>query len=293
VAPAALAAALLACALAVAPWYTGIGDDLGRWRITAGWLDGRPAAAALARAPLELLASYFAPVAPSGRTPPDGPVARLALVGLLAVAAGAAAGRGRILLLGWAAAACLGPVLFDLVQATRVSTVPRYALAGLPAAILLAALAAARLGRRAALAVPLAAALLWAPSLLAELRSDHRGDEPFGWVATELARRPEAHDLVVLQSVPAAAAALARELPPSTPVLVWTERLRDERSVAELARACRDRDRVLVAWIHGGYERGRALEWLDTAGRKRDERRPASGRAVVLVYDLAIGPTAP
>ena len=57
--------------------------------------------------------------------------------------------RGRLFLWATFAAACAGPVIFDLAQHTYTIAVRRYAIAALPAAFLLAGLALSRFSRPA------------------------------------------------------------------------------------------------------------------------------------------------
>ena len=162
-----VAAAAAVVALAIAPWYRLVPASLAQWRITGHWLDGRPSPVRLLVAPLTLGWGYL-----SGRGVWGGLNGADVLVALAMLAAAAAWLRRdrtavfsgpRALLWLWALAACTGPVVFDLLRNTSTSLITRYALAGLPAGLLLAALAIAALPRRwgcVALALML---LAWVP----------------------------------------------------------------------------------------------------------------------------------
>ena len=140
-----LVAAIAVVMAAVAPWYRLVPASLAQWRITEHWLVGRPEPMRLLTAPFLLGWGYL-----SGRGVWGG--LKGADVIAAAVVLGAAvawvrrdrlaiAGGPRGLLWLCVIAACTGPVAFDLLRGTSTSLFSRYALAGLPAGLLLTALA--------------------------------------------------------------------------------------------------------------------------------------------------------
>src|SRR5205814_7835080 len=97
--------------------------------------------------------------------------------------------RGRFLIGIMFAAACAGPLVFDMMQHTYTISVPRYAITALPAAYLLAGFGLGSLGRRLGLVVLCLIAIAWTPNLL----SLHRNRLP--WMPVrEVARYASAND---------------------------------------------------------------------------------------------------
>jgi hypothetical protein len=106
----------------IAPWYRLVPETLAQWRITGHWLDGRPSPLRMLVAPLTLAWNLF-----SGRGVWGGQVWPDRLAGVLVVAVGvsllrrgptALVGAGRDLLWLLVIAACVGPLVFDLLRGT-------------------------------------------------------------------------------------------------------------------------------------------------------------------------------
>jgi hypothetical protein len=144
-----LAAAVLT-GLLVLPWYVRVPESLGRWRITGNWLDGPLSVGLALTSPFTLVWSLLSVRGPwGGNVWVDRIGVGLFIVLVLAVATRAPRAllsRDRRLLWFWLLSTCAGPLVFDLLRGTHASLVSRYALAGLPAAMLLAGMAMSRLG---------------------------------------------------------------------------------------------------------------------------------------------------
>src|SRR5262249_59995424 len=84
-------------------------------------------------------------------------------------------------------ASVFGPLAFDLLRHTSASQVERYALPGLPAALLLLALALNHLSPRARVVFLLLTLLAWSPGIRDTYGEPPRPWEPFPTVATRLA----------------------------------------------------------------------------------------------------------
>ena len=170
---------LVACTLAVAalilPSYSNLPASLGAWRVTKDWLNWRPWHFNRMAAMFQLVAQFFDGhgkyLWPSHRM---SSVAALMLFGIIAVVM---VWRLRLhlfhsrLALLWLpfAAACAGPLVFDLLRHTYTVAVPRYAIAALPDACLLAALGLACLKFRTRIFMLLLIALAWAPNAVKHL----------------------------------------------------------------------------------------------------------------------------
>jgi hypothetical protein len=168
----------------------------------------------------------------------------------------------RALLWLWALAACTGPVVFDLLRNTSTSLITRYALAGLPAGLLLAALAIAALPRRwgcAALALML---LAWVPGLRAGLQRGTRSWEPYRSIDAELGRTARPGDLLLVHAIPSGVLGIARYLDPGTPMTSWVGQLGNRRVPDDIARLLDRHGRVVLVRIHDINEPAPEEAWL-------------------------------
>jgi hypothetical protein len=168
----------------------------------------------------------------------------------------------RALLWLWALAACTGPVVFDLLRNTSTSLVTRYALAGLPAGLLLAALAIAALPRRwgwVALAMML---LGWVPGLRAGLRRGMRSWEPYRSIDAEVRQSARAGDLLLVHAIPSGVLGIARYLDPGTPMTSWVGQLGNRRVPDDIARLLDRHGGVVLVRIHDSNEPAPEEAWL-------------------------------
>jgi hypothetical protein len=282
-----VAAAVLTLLL-IAPWYRVVPDTLSRWRVTGHWLDGRPSPGQLLLAPLALGWSFI-----SGRGVWGGSMwadRGIALVvlglGLLWLRRGRAAllTPGRDLLWLLAIAACVGPVVFDLLRNTSTSLIARYALAGLPAAILLLALALSELSERAA-GIALALLILgWLPGLREIAVRRSRAWEPYRAVAHEVGAWAGPRDLILVHSIPSGVLGVARYLTARVPMAAWVGQLGRRRVPADIEALLRGRTRVAVIRIHEVGEPAPEELWLRThATLLREHQREG---ADVLYFEL-------
>jgi 4-amino-4-deoxy-L-arabinose transferase-like glycosyltransferase len=250
----------------VAPWYRLVPDTLARWRVTGHWLDGLPPPLSLLTAPLALGWSYV-----SGRGVWGGDVwadraAALVVLtsGLLFLRRGRGAllEGGRSLLWLWVLASVLGPVVFDLLRGTGTSLIARYALAGLPAAILLLALALGSLpGRGPAIALGLLVAA-WLPGLHAVMTHRDRAGEPYRAVAHRVGAWAGPSDLVLVHAIPSGVVGVARYLERDVPVAAWVGQLGRRRVPESLDSLLAGRARVAVVRIHEVGAPAPEEDWL-------------------------------
>lgn len=257
-APAWEAVALGAAALLlVLPWYIRLPEALGGWRVTNGWLL-RPNSDTpwVLQAP-RLAWSYLSCVGPWGGERR----AEWVLIGIMSLVVILAAwrirfamfSRSRALLWLWLAAACVGPIVFDLLRGTHTATVHRYALPGLPAGILLLGL---MLGHRA---VPRLAGLsllalivvCWLVAARELYRNEYRLiGSPFTTIARHIA--PDAHegDVVLVHSIPSGVLGVARYLPPETKMISWVSQLEVRTVPEDLVSLLEGHRRVIVVQAH-------------------------------------------
>jgi len=286
-----LAGAVLAALALVAPWYRLLPDSLARWRVTGHWLDGLPAAGQLATAPFALGWSLL-----SGRgvwgglawSDRIGAVLVLALgLALLRRGRAAAAGGGRDLVWLWAAAACVGPVVFDLLRGTSTSLISRYALAGMPAGMLLAAFALGTLRPGVSAAALALVVATWLPGLRDVFGRRSRAGEPYRQVAARVGGWAGPRDLVLVHSIPSGVLGIARYLDAAVPLAAWVGQLGRRRVPEDLGPLLAGRDRVALVRIHEVGEPAPEESWLRAhATLLGEERREAAS----IVY-FAVPPT--
>lgn len=262
---AALAAATM---LMVLPWYVQIPESLSRWRVSAGWLDGDLPLSAAVRAPFELALSLV-----SGRSYLGGwRHADAALALLCGVLALVLLGRGRLrslftgalpLIWLWVVAACTGPVVFDLLQHTTTTAVPRYALAGLPAAMLLVGVGLSRLRPTVQLAGMVVILLVWLPGIRkTALPTVPRPSQPYRQIDERLGERLDTGDLVIVSSIPSGVIGVARYLEPQVPMASWVPQLETRAVGPDLRDLLSGRRRIaLVKVTHLGAD-APAEGWL-------------------------------
>ena len=281
--------------LLVAPWYREVPASLARWRITAGWLDGDLRWPGALGRPFALAGGLV-----SGNSTLGGwhwadravPVLLLLLaLWLLRERRFARLFAGRRLLVWlWLLAACAGPLVFDLLRHTTTSNVPRYVLAGLPAALLLVAFGASRLPATAEAAFVTALLAVWLPGSLAPARAGNlRPWEPYRAVAGRLEGWAQPNDAVVVAAIPSGLVGVARYLDRDIPLLPWVSQLGNRRVPDDLERLLAGRRRVALVSIHDLGGSAAPGEWLRAHARllRRDSFR--SSRAEVLYFAPAGG----
>lgn len=290
-------AAVIACLtlLLVLPWYREVPGSLARWRITGGWLDGDLRWPESLGRPFALAGGLL-----SGNSTLGGwPWADRAVTALLLLLAlwlirkrwyqRLFSGR-RLLLWLWLAAACLGPLLFDLLRHTTTTNVPRYVLAGLPAAVLLVALATSRLPAIAQAAFVTALLAVWLPGSLASATAAvPRPREPYPAVAARLERWTRPGDAVIVASVPSGLVGMARYLDREIPLAPWVSQLGGRRVPEDLERLLAGHRRAALVSIHdlGGAEAPE--EWLRSHARLLGRDSFRSSRAEVLYFEPTDG----
>jgi hypothetical protein len=275
---------LLAAGLAVLlvlPWYAGVPEDVGRWRVTGNWLRMRPEGHVPARAPLQAALGFVSGRGVWGGGPRED---RSALV-IAALATGALAwkrgsrllsGRPQLLLL-WLAAACGGPLLFDTLRGTFTAAVPRYALAGLPAALALVGLALGRLPARLGWAGLALVLVSWAPGLRAIARNGSRNGAALAEAARELGGRAHAEsDLILVHSIPSGLLGLARYMEAPVPMASWVGQLGTRRVPESVRTLTAGRRVTFLVVAHAVGEPAPEQAYLERHARLvRDDWREA------------------
>jgi len=259
---------LVATGLLVLPWYMNLPRSLHSWRITRDWLYFVPRGFNRAKMALNLGTQFFSGYEKhlwlGSRFSTITPLL-LFVLGFFTMAwrLGRNIFDWRVALL-WLPliAACIGPIIFDFVLHTYTVAVPRYAIAGLPAAYLLAGVALAGLRTRTR-AVLLALILLtWAPNLYLLYRSPSRNYSALGQVAQAANKDERPSDLILVHSIPSGVIGVARYSQENAAIASWVGQLKDLRVPESILALAAGRERILFVKIHEVGEPAPEENWL-------------------------------
>lgn len=253
--------------LAVLPWYLQVPASLGRWRVSGHWLAEPLHWPGAVTRPFELAWSLLAGGSFWGGSPPVDlclAVAYLALVvwimsrGLLArVFAG-----DLLLLWLWVGASVLGLIGFDVARHTSASLVPRYVLAALPAAMLLAAVGMEQLpGKMHALFLSFVL-LAWTAGLRPIVFDRARPGAAYPALAARLGGWARPSDLVLVHSIPSGVVGLSRYLSRPIPMASWIEPFGSRGNPHDLDVLLAGRKRVALVQVHNLGKSSLAETWL-------------------------------
>ncbi len=252
--------------LVVVPWYLQLPESLSRWRVTGGWLDHPLTWKQALTSPFHLAWSLLSGFGIWGGSKwTDLCAAGLyTLLILVTLRKGAQRliSKRRQLLWVWVFAAVFGPLVFDVLRGTYTSLIARYALPGLPAGLLLAAMAISWLTRRYRAVFVSLVLLAWLPGMYDEFRWPSRHWEPFLAIGGRLTAWAKPNDLVIVHSIPSGVLGVARYMDTSTPIASWVVQLEQRRVPDDLKALTVDRRRVALVKIHDMGEPSPAETWL-------------------------------
>lgn len=279
------AGAAIALALS-APWYAGLARDLAAWRVTEGWLEVRPPGWSFASSAWDAFFGHL-----SGRGVWGGGTRAHAVALALFCACAATfawrAIRGRrspvqVLPWLWLVAPVVGLIALDRWRGTYSLSQQRYALAGLPAAVVIAASAFAAWPQNVRHVALAGLLLTWLPALRQVATNAARCDTPFRQVAEDLSRRNLTGDLVIVHSIPSGVIGLARYLDEDVEVAAWVEQLGDRRLPEDAERLLAGRQRVRLVRVHEAYAEAPIEDEL----RRRWRAVRSESREIIRVLEL-------
>jgi len=278
------AAGALLTAFLVLPWYMHLPEIMSEWRVTSSWLFDRPDGYHPILAAVSLLWSFFSIHGDWGRSPAFWGWLNLGFFLALGVAALRKLSLSlfrseRSLLWLSALGACLGLMTFDLLRGTYVTAVHRYALAGMPAAFLLAGVALSCLGQRFRNVCLISIALCSLVGVSQLYRADSRSNQNYPLVAKLLAADVGESDLIIVHSIPSGVAGIARylkqDLTPDTHVgfASWVGQLRERRVPEDLQTLAAGRRKIVLVRTHDVGEPAPELSWLDENAKLIETKR--------------------
>jgi hypothetical protein len=176
-------------------------------------------------------------------------------------------------------AACIGPLVFDLLQHTYTISVPRYAIAALPAAYLLAGTALASLGRRFRFVALALIVIAWIPNLLTLQR------KRLPWMPVrEIARFASANDsrsdLILVHSIPSGVLGIARYADGPAPLASWVGQLGNRRTPESLQKLAAGRTRIWFLKLHEVGEPAPEETWLRANAVVVEEKQFEMAKAI-------------
>jgi len=170
-------------------------------------------------------------------------------------------GRGQLPSL-WLLAICLGSVLFDLGMHTNASTIRRYALPALPAAMLLAAMGIRRLPKWGHIVFLFLVVLAWLAAYQFMSTKPPRWTEPYRDVGARIAGWAGSSDMIIVHSIPSGVLGVARYMNTSTPIASWVVQLGQRHVPDDLDALLADFHRVALVKIHHLDEPSPPEAWL-------------------------------
>ena len=257
--------------LILLPWYVHVPASLGGWRVSGRWLAEPLHWPGAITRPFELAWSLLA----GGSFWGGSPSVDLGLaVGYLALAIWIAS-RGLLarvftedllLLWCWVGFCVLGLVGFDLVRHTSASVVPRYVLAALPAAMLLAAVGMEQLPGKWHTGFLCFVLLAWTAGLRPIVFDRARPGAAYPALAARLDRWARPNDLVLVHSIPSGVVGLSRYLSRPISVATWIEQFGSRNNPHDLDVLLAGRARVALVQVHNLGKPSLAETWLRSRG---------------------------
>jgi hypothetical protein len=275
--------AILLVVLLVLPWYYHIPESLSLWRVTGDWQKVQPSGYRPVQAALLLPWSFLSIDGVWGGSRSRGWI-NAGLFLILAIIAywkfvGSLFSGPRSLLWFWVLSPCIGVVAFDLVRGTYATAVPRYALAGMPAAFLIAGVVLGSLESRVRAAFLALILLLCLTSIgyfyLGEVRSwqNYRG------VAKMLVRQVDQSDLILIHSIPSGVTGLARYLEQEgasdtgVSIASWVGQLGNRRVPEDIEALAANRRRIILVKTHDVGAPAPEQSWLEENAELRETKQ--------------------
>jgi uncharacterized membrane protein len=284
-------ACVAAVAVLIAPWYMHILQSFTAWRVTKDWLkDPSVVVGEDKYRPFFYLAhnalAPFWDMLTSWRR-----MAGFAAVGLalMAWSGRRAIAEGRLLVWLWWLGPALGLFVVDAVLDTYTAAIPRYALAALPATMLLVGILMSPLPR--SVYIPLLGLMVMAalPAMHRLFTSEGRNSWGYQRVARLLDQRAGPDQLVLVHSVPSGFLGIARYTHAPTVLALWTQQLRKFEGRNNVKAIARDVTKLTAGWrkifvvaIHDVNEPSPELDYLRQHANLVAESR--QGRARVAEF---------
>ena len=280
-----LAGCLVVAAMLILPWYLELPESLASWRITKDWLKWQPRGFDRLAASRDLVLQFFSWHSKLWSDHPTSDIAALILFGFVAVAMvwrlrAHVFSQNRLLLWLLFVATCTGPLVFDFVRHSYTMAYPRYVIAALPAAYLLAGAGLACLGQRTRVIVLVLIVLAWAPDVLIIYGNQSRNWQPIREVSHSVSANSSSSDLILIHSIPSGVLGIARYADGPAELASWVGQLRTRRVPESIHKLAAGRTRVLFVRMHEVGEPAPEEDWLRANAVVSHETRLGSVRII-------------
>lgn len=263
-----LVCCIVVTGLLIIPWYMNVPDSFERWRVTSGWLHLRPKGYHAVRATRNHLVQFYSSggsgLWPYHRWSTHAALASFAVIfGLMAWRLRWRIFEGRRLLVWlWFVAACVTPSILDILSHTYLANNPRYVMAGLPAAYLLAAIALAGMQKSLRFLMLALIALTWIPPLASIYGLRARNSQPLWELARVLRSTALPSDLILVHSIPSGVLGVARYTSAPLEMASWIQPLGNRRVPESVEALAAGHQRIFYVQVHMLGEPRPEEDWL-------------------------------
>lgn len=282
-----LAACVFVTVMMLLPWYVKLPESLGNWRITQGWLKLRPGNFFWLTAFFDFIVQFFSGGAHQlwiGHT-----TTYFSALILFAVIGYVMVRRLRrhsfddsaLLFALIFVAACAGPICSDLLQHTYMVAKPRYAIAALPAAYLLAGAGLACFRSRSRIFLIVLILLAWAPDGLSLYRT-RLPWLPMREIAQAASLRSTSSDLMLVHSVPSGLLDIARYSQGPAAIGSWVPQLGNRRVPESIQQLAAGRSHIIFVKAHDVGTPAPEQDWLRANADLLRQKRLGGG--VILIF---------
>ena len=215
-----LVTSIVLTVLVILPWYMKVPETLHAWRIMKDWIKMQPVGFNRLTAAVQLILQNFSGAGHHSSCNFVAVVifAVIGSVTWLRLRLQMFAGR-RLLLWLLFAAACTGPLLFDFFMHTYTVNIPRYAIAALPIACLLAADALTPLSYATRMVLVVLVLLAWAPNSLIDYQTGARLSPRHR--AEIVSAKATPTDLLIINAAGGGVLSIVRYLKAPLPIVTW------------------------------------------------------------------------
>jgi len=269
--------------LSVLPWYRHLPESLANWRVTNNWLNLEPEGYDSLTAFLFLPWSFLSIRGVWG-VPPRYDLINM---GIFLVLAATMVGKlkwslfleRRRLLWIWLLSPCVGVLAFDIWRGTYAMAVPRYVLAGMPAAFLLVGLGIGRLHAWPRWIFLSLIVLLCTIGIRRQFLNQSRSYEPTRQVGQMLVEITSASDLVIVHSIPSGVAGIARYMEAAgasqngVGFASWVGQLDQRRVPQDLQKLATGRKQIILVKIHEVGAPAPEETWLELSANSKEKKQ--------------------
>ena len=170
--------------------------------------------------------------------------------------------------------------MFDFVRHSYTAAFPRYVIAALPAAYLLAGAGLACLGQRTRVIMLVLIVLAWAPNVLSIYGNQSRNWQPIREISHSVCANSSSSDLILIHSIPSGVLGIARYADGPVELASWVGQLRTRRVPESIHKLAAGRTRIVFVKVHAVGEPAPEEDWLRANAVISHETRLGSARII-------------